>query len=219
MYNLKTQLLYPVLLECCDLTTDLYWQQIFENLAYGKPPYGTYLNKDNLCCNYKDKKFNYKIDMVKEPRQLYDELHSLLSSKLGIESSKEKIVKKHNFKLYETKLKEEMIHWSTIKKKSIKDALLEEFVIDMKYKYSLSWEQTRCLLSIITLSINFKIIQCSDIEYRDYKIHSINGIEFTPGNFLVRNDIYDDIVVSEYKHIVKEKKCPIKAWNAVKEIE
>ena len=41
---------------------DIFWKNTFEELAYGRCPYGIYIHKDNICCNYKDKKFCYDID-------------------------------------------------------------------------------------------------------------------------------------------------------------
>ena len=38
---------------------------IFEDLAYGKTPYGAYFNKDFLCCSFKGKEFSYKLDFKK----------------------------------------------------------------------------------------------------------------------------------------------------------
>jgi hypothetical protein len=47
----KREIAYPVFLEACQYTEDAYWENIFEELAYGKAPYGTYISKDFLCCS------------------------------------------------------------------------------------------------------------------------------------------------------------------------
>ena len=77
---MKKEILYPVFLECLQFTNDFFWENIFEDLAYGKTPYGTYINKDFLCCNYKDKEFSYKIEK-KEPELLYNDILFLLGKK------------------------------------------------------------------------------------------------------------------------------------------
>ena len=79
----KKDILYPIFLECLQYTTDTFWENIFEDLAYGKTPYGTYINKNFLCCNYKNKEFSYKIEK-KNADQLYNDVFNLLAKKLGL---------------------------------------------------------------------------------------------------------------------------------------
>ena len=43
---LKKEIVYPYFLECIELTDENDWKIIFENLAYGIPPHGTFINKD-----------------------------------------------------------------------------------------------------------------------------------------------------------------------------
>ena len=59
---IKREIIYPIFLECCQFTDDKFWENVFEDLAYGKTPYGTYISKDFLCCSYKKKEFSYKIE-------------------------------------------------------------------------------------------------------------------------------------------------------------
>ena len=68
----------------------LSWKYIFEDLAYGRTPYGTYITKDFLCCNYKGKEFSYKIDTTKTGEQLYNELYNILFNKFGLLSIEDK---------------------------------------------------------------------------------------------------------------------------------
>ena len=56
------KLVYPIFLNCCQYTDDIFWEDIFADLAFGKPPLGTYISKDFLCCSLKQKEFNYKIE-------------------------------------------------------------------------------------------------------------------------------------------------------------
>jgi hypothetical protein len=58
----KREIVYPVFLECCQYADDIFWENVFEDLAYGKPPYGTYISKGFLCCSFKNKEFSYKIE-------------------------------------------------------------------------------------------------------------------------------------------------------------
>lgn len=187
----QKEIIYPVFLQCCQFTTDTFWENIFEDLAYGITPYGTFISKGFLCCGYKNKEFSYLIETKKEPILLYNEIYSLLTDKLGILSNNEKLKKKHDFYNIETSIKEERKNWSNIRQKNIKDLLIEQYVIAMKETYNLSIKQAKRLLSIIFTGIVFKSIDVKDIEYRDGKIVHILGIDFKDKKILLKRDIYN----------------------------
>jgi hypothetical protein len=197
---MKKEIIYPVFLECCQFTIDSFWENIFEDLAYGKTPYGTYINKDFLCCSYKDKEFSYKIER-KDSEKLYKDIYNLLVNKLGI-----------LFHETESKIKKYRQTWGNIRKKNIKDLLVERYVIDMKNKYLLSLKQSKHLLSVIFIAIVFKVIVSKDIQYSDGKIQHIDGIEFTKKNIIIKRNIYD-IEISFSPEIMIDKKLMSENWN------
>lgn len=205
----KKEIVFPFFLECCEYADDVFWENIFEDLAYGKTPYGTYISKGFFCCGYKNKEFSYKIER-KEPKILYDEIYKLLTEKLGILSYKEKSKQRLDFHEMEKNIKQSRKNWNNIRKKNIKDIMFERFVIDMKRQYSLSNKQCKYLLALILIAIIFKTITSKDIIYKDDKIHSIDGITFDNGkiNILERiktitttnekediNEIYSDKMI------------------------
>ena len=188
---IKKEILYPVFLECLQFTNDFFWENIFEDLSYGKTPYGTYINKDFLCCNYKDKEFSYKIEK-KEPEQLYKDIIFLLGKKVGILSLKDKNNKQIDFKNIENELKECRKNWSNIRKKNIKDLLIERYVLNMKDRYLLTFKQAQELLSHIFIGLVFKVISVKDIKYSDGVITSIDGITFENKKINMEKNIYDN---------------------------
>ena len=208
---MKKEIIYPVFLECCQFTIDSFWENIFEDLAYGKTPYGTYINKDFLCCSYKDKEFSYKIER-KDSEKLYKDIYNLLVNKLGILSQKEKNKKRVDFHETESKIKKYRQTWGNIRKKNIKDLLVERYVIDMKNKYLLSLKQSKHLLSVIFIAMVFKVIVSKDIQYSDGKIQHIDGIEFTKKNIIIKRNIYD-IEISFSPEIMIDKKLMSENWN------
>ena len=187
---IKKEIIYPIFIECCQYTNDIFWENIFEDLSYGKTPYGTYISKDFLCCNYKDKEFSYKIEQ-KDSEQLYNDIYLLLAKKLGLLSQRDKIKKKIDFFNIEEELKEGRKNWSSIRKKNIKDLLIENYVIDMKNKYLLSLKQSQYLLSIIFIAMVFKVITVKDIHYENGKIEHIDGIEIKNKQINILRDIYN----------------------------
>ena len=187
---IKKEIIYPIFLECCQYATDNFWINIFEDLAYSKTPYGSYINKDFLCCNYKNKEFNYKIEK-KDAKELYDEVYFLFAKKLGLLSQLDKINKKIDFTNIEEEIKEYKKNWINIKKKNIKDLFIENYVIDMKNKHDLTLKNARYLLSIIFVGMIFKVITNKDIEYEDGKILNIKGVNFKNKKVILEKNIYN----------------------------
>ena len=185
---MKREIVYPFFIECCKYTDDEYWKSIFEDLAYSITPYGVYVNKDFLVCNYKDKEFSYKIQK-KDPQDLYREVTGIFKGKLGLMSRDEIIQKKNDI----DSMKEDIrnyTEWSSIKKKNIKEILIENYAISMRSKYSLSLAQTRYLVSIIFLAFIFKVLTSNDINIQNGEIISIDGLEFENGKIIMTKDIY-----------------------------
>lgn len=181
---IKKEIVYPFFLECSQFADDIFWENIFENLAYGKAPYGTYINKGFLCCSFKNKEFSYKIER-KQGEILYKDIYKLLTEKIGILSHKEKLKKRLDFHELEKNIKNSRQDWCNIKRKNIKDIMYEKYAIDMKIKHGLTLKQTRNLLAVIFISIMFKTITTKDIIYKDDKIQNIKGINFEKGKVII----------------------------------
>lgn len=179
----KQEILYPIFLECCQYTKDIFWEGIFEDLAYGRTPRGTYISKGFLCCGYKNKEFNYKIER-KNPEVLHDDIYDLLTNKLGLLSRKEQVKKRLVFHEIEQGIKDSRQEWANIRKKNVKDNMYEKYVIEMKQKYSLTIKQTKILLSLILISIIFKTITSKDIIFEEDRIVDIKGIEIKDGEII-----------------------------------
>ena len=182
-------MMYPTFLDCSQFATDIFWKSVFEDLAYGKCPYGTFINKDFFCCNYKNKEFSYKIDNSKDPKILYNNIYNLLSNKLGLMSNKDKLKKRKKFEEIHETYKNQNNSWDNIKKKNIKNIFIDNYIIDKTIKYKLNIKQTRFLLSIIILGLLFKNINNEHIHYENYKIQNIDGIQFNLKSIKVSSNI------------------------------
>ena len=196
---IKKEIIYPVFLECCEFSTDSFWENMFEDLAYGKTPHGTYINKNFLCCSYKNKEFSYKIEK-KDPLLLYNDVYNLLVKKLGLLSVRDKLNKKIDFNNIEEDLKNARKNWNNIRKKNIKDLLIENYVINMKNKYNLNVSQSRKLISTIFIGLIFKVFSVKDINYDDGVITSIDGITFEDNKVILERDIYD--IENDYRKCI-----------------
>ena len=91
-----------------------------------------------------------------------------------------------DFKNTETRIKEGGQEWVNIRKKNIKNLLVERYVVDMKNKHSLTIKQAKYLLSVLFIAIVFKVITSDDIEYSDGKIQNINVIEYSNKKIIIK---------------------------------
>ncbi len=209
---MKKELVYPIFLETCKYTEDGFWKQVFEDLAYGRAPYGSYINKGFLCCNYKGKEFSYKID-PEDPKKLFDDVFELLSKKLGVESSADKSRRIKDF----VKIQEEIAEirnskWSGIKKKSTRDSIIENFIVEMKKKWNISDADARRLNSVIGIGLLFKTISSKDIEYAEGKITGISNIYFSEG--VVEYEFESEVVeMPSFTIVFQEKVSFLELWT------
>lgn len=184
MYGGKNILLYPKFIECIKYTEDIFWKSIFEDLSYGKCPYGVYIYNDHICCNYKDKKFSYKIDVSKDSLIIYNDVINILKNKFGLLSKSDKILTNKLLTSTENKLSNSFNNdWNYIKKKNIKTILIEKFIITQSKKFNLSKQQSKRLYNEILLGLLFKTISKTDIVYKNKNIIDILCISFS-------NEIY-----------------------------
>lgn len=188
---IKREILYPFFLECCSFVTDNYWRNLFEELSYGKCPYGTYISKNFFNCNFKGKDFSYKLDK-KDPKTIYEDVYNLLHNRLGLISENERLNK---LKSSSESGDDKDIKWNMIKRKNKKEIIIDNYIINSKKKHNLSYEQTSFLKSIILSGLIFKTILTRDINFKDGVISSINGIDFQEGKILINDRIknYDYI--------------------------
>ena len=113
----------------------------------------------------------------------------MLTQKLGILSSSEHNQKRILFEKLEQSIREKREDWCKIRKKNVKDLIIEKYVVTMKIENDLSYVQARKLAAIIFLSLQFKTITNKDINYEDGEINSINGISFKNGKIVLNKTI------------------------------
>lgn len=216
-------IVYPYFLETSLNLNDVFWRNVFEDLAYGVPPAGAYIttknvqttNKDGiksiqssdyLCCGLKDKEFNWKIER-KNKEQLYKELYDIFTKKLGIFSDNEKYAKEIEFHNHEKELSITQSAWSTTNKKHIRHTKIENFALDMKKQYDLKPKDVKFLISCIHLGIIFKSITTKDIHDKDGRIQQIDGIEINPDNagnkICITKELFKPTSSTETKRVKK----------------
>ena len=188
--TVQREILYPLFIECCIFTDEPFWHNIFKDMAYGKTPYGTYFNQDFFCGSFKKKKFIYKIDKS-DPAKTYEEIRTLLTQKLGLMSKGDKGRKTEDYQKILEMIKEDRESWKGVRnKKSIRDILIEKYILKKKAEHSLTFKQSKILLTLISLAIAFKVITNDDIHYDGSEITSIDCITFKDSKVIVTRNVY-----------------------------
>jgi len=191
---MTTKLVYPIFLECCQYTKDNFWKYIFEDLAYKKTPYGIYIYCDYICCNYKGKEFNYKINNTKDSKKLFNDIYNLFNKRFELLSERDKI----NRSLFEDTN-------NTYLKKNKYNTIFK-YIIDMKKKWELTIKQANKLLSAIMLAFLLKLLKSSDIKYKNEKIIKINGIDFKKNKIIYKKNLFKNFYIQSSLEIIHTKK-------------
>lgn len=188
---LRRDVIYPIFLKCIEyIENDTFWRETFEELSYGNCYQGSYINKGFICSNVKGKEFIYKF-IDKEPEKIYQDVTKLFKEKLNIMSRNDRKILIDEFEEVEKNLKAiKNTDWSDIKKKSLKDILFQNFLINAKKTYELSDYQLKKIYNSINLGLMLKSIKNSDIVYENGEIKEIKGIVFYKGKYSIDIDIY-----------------------------
>tara|TARA_B100001027_G_scaffold213830_3_gene185085 strand:+ start:1456 stop:2040 length:585 start_codon:yes stop_codon:yes gene_type:complete len=163
---------------------DNFWRFIYEDLAYGKVPYGLYIQDNYLCCYIKNKEFSYKITNNSDS---LDELHSLLRKRAGILSEKDRIHTREN--LYNQKITE--MH--SINKKNYRDNLIQNYVICQGKKNNIKLDILKNLLMFLNNAFLFKVISLNDITFDNQSIESIKGILFKKNKIIIKYNLFSNV--------------------------
>jgi len=184
-------ILFPLFLKCYDITTDIYWLNVFEKLAYGKAPFGTYIVDDTLRCSYKDREFIYFIDTTKDIRVVFKEITELLGCNLDMKST------------YRDEVNEPITSWSNVRKKNDKELYIQLYVIKLMKKYSLSITDVRELLFKIIIYTTLNYISNHNIIYNNNFIDDITNIRIKDKKVIITKD--RDIPISKNTKVINKK--------------
>lgn len=192
----RNEIKFPIFLKILPLINDKYWTFIFEDLAYGKCPYGVYLEfKGNgryfIYCRIKGKDFSYEYNDEDDLNTIYENIHTLFMTRLKITSKTDITLKRVMFD--QTMKDTQHISWNSIKKKSVRDNIIEHYVIRAKTDYDLTIKQARQLLSGLLLRFHLKLIISTDVDYdaSEDRIKHIRGLELSKRKYTFTTNLTD----------------------------
>lgn len=163
---------YPEFLLYSQYTCDVYWENIFKDMSQSLFPPNIYYRTDTSCLVHKPSGDTLFISDL-EPQTACDKIYNFLYTHTGLRSHQERIRENPVLnKTYHIQYKE----WSEIRKKSLQEILLFNYIIRVRKKYKLTTSQMKALFQNIIIWIQFKILSNQDIIY-DPKHNQISCIK------------------------------------------
>lgn len=202
---MKKEIIHPIFLKIASSMDDTFWKYIYEDLSYGKCPYGIYIQNEYICCFIKGKEFSYKIEEDK-PSVLTD-IHSLLKNRAGILSDKEKIQQKEDF------FQKKSTQKKNINKKFLRENLIQNFILKKGKEYNIKLEHQKNLISFLYIAFLFKSITINDIEFNDSEIVSIRGIDFSENKVSIQKKLLHESNQQVFNHEDEKKVGIYQLWN------
>jgi hypothetical protein len=152
--------MYLEYLFCCQFTTNDEILDLMEDLATKKQK-----------CLLSNKLQSYGDDYHK----LYIDVLTLYKIKDTINSDQSK---------------KSIKNWSSIRKKSVKDLILKNYIIEVKYKYSFDDTTIRNLKRDLMIGLNFKNINDKNIVLKNNKIITILGLNLSINSYKWDYDVF-----------------------------
>lgn len=208
---MKKEFNLQIFSDCSKFAPNAFWKKTFEDLGAGKCPYGVYTKQNYLFCYIKGKEFSYLIHETKSPSLVFQEVYQLFQNMLDLSSQEEKITKREKILDHPNSKKKE--DWNNVKKKIMRDAMFEQYVLDNAKTYNLPIHKCKQILSFIWIGLLFKSISSKDITFEDGVIKKIKGFEFFENDFKITKNIYGTSSKSSSACVVDERKLLSSYWN------
>ena len=204
------EIVHPLFEKCSEFTVDSFWKKTFSDMARGKTPNGVYIYKGSLRLKGKPAD-SITFTETDDCRFTFDNIYQFLSNVCGILSPSDKTKQRNEFESIEQENKN---NWMDIKKKKIKDLMIESFAVKMKQKYSLSMKQTCCLISTICMGLLFKSISSSNIILENGSIKNIDGINFDIKRVSFELELYNIDIDEDNETSIREsqRKYMVDQW-------
>ena len=179
---MNKKILFIVLNRCVYLLKCPFWKKLLEYLSYGVSPDPTrlYINADQLI--YKDD--THLLSCAIDSENIETTCNNIV--KLLCETDIIPIHKKINCIYSEKKdldFTEPETSWANIRKKTIKNCMIDMFVLNAMDAYNLNVTQAKSLLNKIKSAITFKRLTNDDILIEQNNIIFIHGLTFADNKF------------------------------------
>lgn len=178
----RSVVIYPQFLECQNYTLDQYWKEIFYSCACNKFPKGVRYDHSSKTLHIRTQTLGGKVErnsvhLSQSTEEIYKIIIKVFKEVLSLFSSRDLKIKKKELDDLQNKLKVDLdCEWKKLKPRFVKDTMIDNYILELKEKYSLDKEQTIRLLSKVNLGFQLKRITPDDVVYEDKRIKNIKNI-------------------------------------------
>ena len=171
----------PIFEECAHLTLDPYWISIFNQAAIGKFPRG-FMYRDGYLTHKKGNRVQ-RLEVPIAAIEAYSACLSFFNKTAGMMSSSDiaKNQQEYDQRISNTKSIFDCT-WSDIKNSEIRKFIFSDFTEELSKQYDLEPEERLQLSTAIHLGFYLGYFQDGNVDFREGKLHSIQGLHFDPQN-------------------------------------
>lgn len=171
----KRKVLHPIFAECAELTTDLFWKDLFQKASFGKFIKGFTINRDYLI--YKRGSKSDSVLIPSSPHEAYAVCVSFFQSSAKIYSDEDlrKIHEEERLIQLEEQLKERT--WAKTRKRQA-EILIDAYVIELKTQYNLGEEAGKKLEDLVHIGLMYNYFNKDNIILEDGMISDIKNLKY-----------------------------------------
>ena len=210
------KIIYPVFLECANITTDIFWEKKFNLWATGKLP--KYFNFYDNCIYFTKGNTTPKCELTNDNNlntKLCIDFFKTYGCIFSIQDEKdEKYEPDETYILSEEEVKPK--NWASLSKKQ-QDFLLRNYVTELTKLMKLNISESNKLLQTIRLSVSDKIFNKNNIIIENNNITEIKGLMWDDSKRVFKaeqsvnktkiknkNNKEDDILISLPKDMIPQ---------------
>lgn len=176
--------------KCSEMTDDDFWKVLFSDAAKNKLPKGFFLGQKQLTYRHGNKIHHCLIP--KSPRTAYEVLMSFFRNIGCINSDKDILNNKEDEKNSLTQC-EAIRSWKEIKKKKVKETLINKFISKKIKEFNMNKEEQKCFITTVYKGFLwnlFKNIEIVNGEIEDIKelIYDEENKKFTIPDIKIKTD-------------------------------
>jgi len=197
---MKKEGINTLMMKCVILTENKIWKSFFENMARGKYPPGITIHKNVIQGSQKGKEIHYKLDSKKSTQEIQMDLMNLFKEHVQNNENHLSVGQGHT-------------NWTQVKRKVIRDTLLERYVLERSLSYQLTHYVAKRLLSLLIIGLMFKTISSKNIFYSDGYIEEIEGFKFIPKKVLITKNFFHSKMRDEVVSTIQTPCYLSESWN------
>jgi hypothetical protein len=195
--NIPYQIVHKIFADMSEITTDLFWKNLFHQCAYDKFPRLVSFKEDTLYFKNK-KKIESTILAMDHLELAIEQAKNFLKQKKGLSGDKDE--EENKMKL---NIKEEVYEkWSKVNRKKVKDSFVFAYLLKLKERHQLSNLEFLQLQTLTVLGFTLGNCNCMNIIIKNNEIETIQGLIFDE---TIRKFYFDNKSIKKPKSSGKKK--------------